>query len=147
LADSYDSATMKLFEGSYMTRQFKIARSYCSELMPALYSTDTLMMRLVGILGSDLVKGAYDQKIILSQLTDLTAKREAIIEIVSRQFLRGKSDSSVANLKRVASELQGSVASVQSTIEEWMARTSDEKANVERSKQRYIKLEKWNTVI
>jgi len=39
------------------------------------------------------------------------------------------------------------VGEVDAKITEWITEQSNEKASVEKSKHRYIKLEKWNMVI
>ena len=44
-------------------------------------------------------------------------------------------------------DLDNEVKEIEQKIEAWVTDSTNEKANVERSKHRYIKLEKWNIVI
>ena len=114
-------------------------------LVPTLHQTDALLMKMIGILGSDLVKGAVDQKFILEKMKSLTEKREAIIKCVA------ESERNIAQsadyLRSLVAELATGTSQIETEIAHWFDSQSSEVATIERSKHRYIKLEKWNTVI
>ena len=125
---------------NYSSKQFNLAKTYCDKLVKAMYENDSLIMIITGILGSDLIKGALDQKFVLVKMKELTSKRAAILSCI------GNGDQ-VKNVRDLVDDLLTFVSSVEIELNEWMARQSSEVASIERSKHRYIKLEKWNTVI
>ena len=45
---------------NYSSRHFNLAKASCDKLIEALHLSDALQMRITGILGSDLIKGALD---------------------------------------------------------------------------------------
>ena len=45
---------------NYSSRHFNLAKVFCEQLVEALHLSDVLQMRITGILGSDLIKGALD---------------------------------------------------------------------------------------
>ena len=67
---------------NYSSRHFNLAKASCEQLIEAMHLSDALQMRITGILGSDLIKGALDQKFILEKMKGLSARREAILSLV-----------------------------------------------------------------
>ena len=67
-------------------------------------------MKITGILGSDLIKGAFDQKFVLERMKELTRARAAILSCVKGL---NQDRSKVADLNKLVTELQSNVNQVQ----------------------------------
>ena len=96
-------------------------------------------MRLTGILGSDLIKNALDQRFILDHTEAISGKRQALLASID--------SGSLLTLPDLLNELENITESAWRELEVWVKKHGGEAANVEKSKSRYIKLEKWNAVM
>ena len=95
---------------NYSSKQFNFAKACCSKLVETLFYADGLVMKITGILGSDLIKGAFDQKFVLERMKELTRARAAILSCVKGL---NQDRSKVADLNKLVTELQSNVNQVQ----------------------------------
>lgn len=130
---------------NYASKPFNFARACCPNMVGVMHDSDSLIKKMTGILGSDLIKGALDQKLILEQMKELTSLRSSTLSCMSG--LSQDSRSKVGNMRNLIDKMTTKVKAVDKMLAEWISRQTSDLANIERSKHRYIKLEKWNTVI
>ena len=72
---------------NYQYKSFNLAKVFCDEkLVRAMQETDSLIKKTVGILGSDLIKGALDQMFVLGKMKVLTAKRESLLKNIDSYY-------------------------------------------------------------
>ena len=58
---------------NYNSRTYNLAKSVIDSLPRVLHSTDASMTKMLGILGSDLIKGVVDQKFVLEKVSQLSS--------------------------------------------------------------------------
>ena len=99
---------------NYASREFNLLSASFDKLHVVLHDADALLMKITGILGSDLIKGALDQSFVLKKMKELTAKREAMkLTIFSRQERR------LLEVKEQIADLQAHVEKANEELNEW----------------------------
>ena len=82
-----NKSLLAICQMNYQYKSFNLAKVFCDEkLVRAMQETDSLIKKTVGILGSDLIKGALDQMFVLGKMKVLTAKRESLLKNIDSYY-------------------------------------------------------------